>query len=156
MGNDKVQVEKTGESRAGVSARTPWRHRLALLGIAGLLLVVVAACGTLDQPAPAQPAQAAEVRQVSADEIADAMEQDRFYADYGQVTLVVQGTVAAVHPRETATMVRLGTNASTKVLCEVAGQPPKVQVGDAVTVQAPAASVQRNASMVVLKNCAIR
>lgn len=129
-----------------------WIQRLLLL----FLLLTLPACGlsqTLRSgtPTPAPPAQV----QVTADEVARAMQADEFYSDYRGDLLEVTGKVKFVNQQGSSTQLELQTNLQTKVVCELANQTITARPGDLVTVQTMSANVERAPSTVLLKECRI-
>jgi hypothetical protein len=119
-----------------------------------LFLAVLPACGLLRQPVQ-KPAGSPPTAQVTADEIARAMQEDHFFSDYRLTTLVVQGTVASVDHQGKDRVVTLGTSIPTHVLCDLGVQPYNGKKGDAITVQSPSSGAERAPSAVLLKNCQI-
>ena len=91
------------------------------------------------------------VVQVTADEIARAMQEDNFYGEFSPNMLQVKGTVLSV----TGSEIELQTSVPTRVLCDLATAANGIQPGDSITVQALAADAQRAPSAVVLKNCSL-
>jgi predicted small lipoprotein YifL len=135
---------KSGHSRAGSFA-----------ACAILLLVGLAACGLFREPlATPRPTT---VAQVTADQVAQAMDEDRFYATYGQTTLLIQGTVAAVDQQPDDFIVTLATGVRTKVLCDLGNKAPAVKVGDIIIVRSadPEHDVARRDAAVLIHNCTL-
>src|SRR5258708_25899139 len=98
-------------------------HLARLAGCALVLLICLPACGLLREPlATPRPTS---VVQVSADQVAQAMDDDRFYATYGQTTLLIQGTVAAIDPQPGHFILTLATSASTQALCGLGKNAPQ-------------------------------
>ena len=123
--------------------------------LAALALLLLAACGIFREPqATLRPTT---VVQVTADDVAQAMDEDRFYSTYGQTTLLVRGTVAALDPQPNHFTVTLATGVRTKVLCDLGSQTPSVHVGDVITVRSadPENDVQRQDAAVLIKNCTL-
>lgn len=116
-----------------------------------LLLVALPACslsGVLRRSTPTP----VEV-QVTADQIAQAMQEDEFFSDYRGDMLLVTGKVNAVNQKDRDTRLELETSLPTKVVCELGTQTITAKPGDSVTVQAQAAEAERAPSAVLLKNC---
>jgi hypothetical protein len=138
-------------------ARQPvvWGHlpmRLCCSAITLLLAATLSACIAF-RPAPATPPLAPV--QLSPDQLALAMQEDRFFADYGQQTLLVRGTVASVSNEKNHHIVELRTGSPIRVLCDLGQAPLPEQPGDAITVRAPASEAVRRpqASAVMLTVC---
>jgi hypothetical protein len=128
-------------------------QRLSVAAI--LVLICLSACGLLREPLPTP--QPTSVVQVSADQVAQAMDDDHFYAAYGQTTLLIQGTVAAIDPQPEHFILTLATSGSTQVLCDLGSQVAAIKVGDSVTVRSadPEKDVARQDAGVLIRNCTI-
>ncbi len=135
-------------------------------GLAGALtlalLAGLSACSLLrESPAAAQPGStpnpAFPVVHVTADQVAQAMEEDHFFADYGYTTLLIQGTVLSARRQAGDLVISLDTSVPTKVMCNLGNYAGIVQVGSTVTVQSvyPERDASRQPSAVMIKNCSI-
>jgi len=126
--------------------------RLALLAVLAALL---AGCSVFRQALPTP--RPTTVAQVTADQVAQAMDNDEFYSTYGHTTLLVQGTVTAVDPQPAHFTLTLATGVRTKVLCDLGQQTPAIKVGDAVTIRSadPENDVARQDAAVFIKNCTL-
>ena len=113
----------------------------------------LSACSGLRQQVPTpQP----EVRHVTADEIALAMQQDHFYSDYNPYSLIVQGIVTDVLHENQDTIVELATQIDTKVWCDFGKHAPGVKTGENIEVLSPNAHLaQRHSKAVLLVDCSI-
>lgn len=124
-----------------------------LLGWAGAfaiglaLLIGLTACGQ-------RPTALNKAVLVSADQIAKAMQGDRFYSDYGHQTLLVKGTVQSVVKLNADWVALLGTSVPMKVACHFGPESPKVRVGQTIIVQS--AEGERGAPDMSLRNCRLR
>ena len=118
-----------------------------------LMFTSLAACGSRESSTAPQVTSATPVVHVTAEQIAQAMQDDRFFADYGNTTLVVQGIVSSVTQQNGDVIIRLKTSGPMKVLCHLGNHLPKLTVGDTITVQS--ADPQRNGSAVGLWNCSV-
>jgi len=155
--------ERTSASvkRLHINHRNPpvwWLIHSLPLGIICLLFTSLAACGGLREPQPAaQPNPILPIVHVTSDQIARAMQEDRFFAVYGQTTLLIQGTVLSVNQQGNDLVVALDTSLSIKVLCDIGSQSAAVHVGDTITVKSayPERDASRQPSAVMLKNCSI-
>ena len=132
----------------------PARLTLSLVALA-LLLGALAACSVFRQALPTPVPTT--VAQVTADQVAQAMDDDEFYSTYGHTTLLIQGTVAALDPQPSHFTLTLDTGVRTKVLCDLGQQTPPIKVGDTVTVRSanPENDVQRQEAAVFIKNCTL-
>ena len=129
-------------------------HHISLSTATGIVLMAVSVvgCGAWS---PGSPSPATGTLQVTANQVAVAMQEDRFFADYGSAMLVVRGTVTSVNHQEN-TVVELGTNVPTKVSCDVGNRSYPVYVGETVRVTARASDAQRAQSMVTLERCSVQ
>ena len=128
---------------------------LLRLFLLAAILAGLSACGALRVQTP-QPTPTPKVIQVSADEIALAMQEDHFFADYNGYSLDVQGTVTAVSLQKDHYVLELATQIDTKVMCEFGSQAPGVKTGDSITVRSMDASqALRAPNAVILVNCSM-
>lgn len=120
-----------------------------------LLLISLSACGLFREPLPTP--RPTTVAQVTADQVAQAMDDDAFYATYGQTSLLIQGTVAAVDQQTNHFIVTLATGVRTKVQCDLGNKAPAVKVGDTITIRSanPEQDVARQDAAVLIHNCTI-
>lgn len=129
------------------------------VGILVAILTSLAACGARPgAPSTVLPEPTFPVARVTADQVARAMQQDRFFAAYGRSTLLIQGTVSAVDQRGRDLVVELGTSGPARVQCDLGARVSTVRVGDAITVESvnPQRDVSRVGAAVLLRNCTIR
>jgi hypothetical protein len=139
-------------SHARGSKHLPVEILLLFLLLAGSN--TLSGCGLLRQQVATPTPQ---VVQVTADEIALAMQEDHFYTDYNPYALEVQGVVTDVRQVNKDYVLELATQINTKVLCDFGGQAPKAKKGDSVEVYCPDAhGAQRQNNTVFLVNCTIR
>ena len=89
--------------------------------------------------------------QVTAQEIAQAMQDDSFFSDYGGDILQVRGTVQGVMQSSGGAVVTLGTSIPTVVRCHVDGNMPSLTAGTEITVESPEG--QREDGAVGLLKC---
>ncbi len=133
------------------------KNHFAKISISLLLLVfILSACGVFREQVPTPTPQPADTSSVTADEIAQAMQEDHFYADYRGMTLVIHSTLASLNQQSGEWMLELKTTGSEKVFCDLGHQTTSAQVGDAVTVQSPGSDAQRDGSAVILGNCVLK
>jgi hypothetical protein len=93
------------------------------------------------------------VRQVTPDQLAQAMQADDFYSTYREDALVVRGRVAAVLRSDTGTTVVFETQTSFGASCRMAAGSATVAVGATITVVTVAASAERQPAQVLLASC---
>lgn len=114
------------------------------------VVVVIAACAA---PAPtASPSGSPSILRVTADDVARAMGEDRFFSDYGGRILVISGTIGDLQLSGTNARIALLTTTSAVVICETFGEPA-VQPGDTIQVRARASDGVKDASGVLLRSC---
>jgi hypothetical protein len=129
--------------------------RLTSYVAGAILLICLSACGLFREPlATPRPTT---VAQVTADQVAQAMDDDTFYATYGQTSLLIQGRVAAVDQQANHFIVTLATGVRTKVQCDLGNKAPAVRVGDTITIRSanPEQDVSRLDAAVLIHNCTI-
>jgi hypothetical protein len=118
---------------------------------------IVGGCTVLNPPIPTPlPTPTPSIVRVTASEVAAAMQQDRFFAEYGQATLLVQGTVASVSQQNGREIVDLRVGEPTKVLCDLASPSVQVRDGATITVRVQGGDARREQGAVVLANCVVQ
>ena len=136
--------------------RTRRKHRFSSIVLLVLLLANfsgLSACSLVRQQVPTPQL---EVKHVSADEIARAMQEDHFYSDYDPYALIVQGVVTDVRQENNAYILELGTQIDTKVLCDFGNRAPQAKAGESIQILSPRASqAQRQPNAVLLADCSI-
>lgn len=134
---------------------SPYRALSLRLGLIGFLLLGLAACSVLRQQLPTPTPAPQIILQVTADQIARAMQEDHFYSDYETYTLRVQGTVSGLTQQGSGLTIELNTTVGTGVYCEMRGSAPDLRPCEAITVTAPGNEAQRSPGAVLLKHCAL-
>ena len=132
------------------------RPKTALIACATLaLLTLLAGCSVFRQ-APPTP-QPTTVVQITADQAAQAMHDDNFYATYGRNALLIQGSVAAVDPQPNHLIVTLATGLETRLLCDLGSQTAAIKPGDVLTVRVtdPENDVLRQDAALFIRNCGL-
>ena len=95
------------------------------------------------------------VRQVTPDQLAQAMKADEFYSDFREDTLLVRGQVASVYGNAGGITLEFQTDGGMKTLCGLEQYPTATLKGKTVTVVTEGANAQRVSSGVFLSNCVI-
>ena len=134
------------------------RKRLPIMILMlALFLVSLSACSLnhVLRAAPATPLPPISV-QVSADQIAAAMQADEFFSDFRSELLLVTGKVSAVNQTGNTTQIELETSLPTKVRCDLSAPASAIKPGDQITVKALAADAERAPAAVLLKKCAVQ
>ncbi|HEV2591973.1 MAG TPA: hypothetical protein VGU02_08770 [Gaiellaceae bacterium] len=85
--------------------------------------------------------------------IARAMQDDRFFADYHERTLVVTGTVASFAREPRGVTVRFRTPPGFAAFCDLEGAALRLRRNQELTVIAEGATAERQSSAVMLRNC---
>jgi hypothetical protein len=146
----QIPVNFASHKRGG-GERKPFEILLLILLLAGGY--TLSACGLLRQQVATPTPQ---VVHVTADEIALAMQEDHFYADYNPDALMVQGVVTDVRQANNDYILELATQIDTKVLCDFGSQAPNAKKGDSIEVYSPDAhAAQRQDHAVWLVGCSI-
>jgi hypothetical protein len=85
------------------------------------------------------------------------MQDDQFFTDFGDTTLLVEGTLAAIEQQGGHTRLRLATGQAFDVVCDSGQQTPAIEVGQLITVRSanPRRDASRDASSVLLANCSL-
>jgi len=123
--------------------------KLILIGaLAAILIVGLGAFwfGTL------RARQNVGIVRVGVAEVANAMQQDRFYADYGDTVLLFSGKVSTVKQGDKATLVTFVTDRPYSVICQFPTNQT-VKVGQTLSVAAPGGNADRQPHGVLLHNC---
>ena len=113
--------------------------------------VAVAACAAPSTTTASPSAKPTTVR-ITADDAARAMAADRFFSDYGEAVLVIDGTVGDVTPSGANARIALTTSTPAVVICETFGAPA-VKAGDMLQVRVRASDALRDDAGVLLRNC---
>ena len=130
------------------------RPKIALLACATLaLLLALSGCGVFRETPPT-PLPTTVVK-ISADQAAQAMQDDNFYATYGHSTLLIKGSVVAVDPQPNHLIVTLATSLPTQVQCDLGSLAAAVKPGDTLTLRVtdPENDVLRQDGALFIKNC---
>jgi hypothetical protein len=130
--------------RTGINDQSQ-RSRFRLGVAAAFLAILVAGC-SLVATSPSGP-----TAYLSADAVAQAMQDDQFFANYGGDTLLVSGVVGSITTESGSTTVEFVTSIPTKVRCDLGAATTTAKVGDAITVRSDAG--ERQPSAVLLRNC---
>jgi hypothetical protein len=93
------------------------------------------------------------VSRVTPDQIAEAMKDDRFFADYRERTLLVTGTVGSLTGDVGGEIVRFRTASRFAALCDLRDNAPRAHRGQQLTVVAEGATAERQSAAVMLRHC---
>jgi hypothetical protein len=128
----------------------------------GRLLILVAVLGALVGVAgmsfffgDAYAVGSLSVRQVTPDQLAQAMKADEFYSDFREDTLLVRGQVASVYGNAGGITLEFQTHGAMKTLCGLEQYPTATLKGKTVMVVTEGANAQRVSSGVFLSDCVI-
>ena len=97
--------------------------------------------------------EALRVSHVTPSQIAKAMKEDRFFADYRERTLLVTGTIESVTGDSGGVIVRFRTVSRFAALCDLRDRGSAVRRGVRLTVIAEGATAERQSAAVMLRNC---
>lgn len=92
------------------------------------------------------------VEKVTAAQLADAMQQDRFYSTYGDTAVLFSAKVASVTTQGDTSLVTFSTGRPYALVCQF----PKavaLRPGQTLSVAAPAGRAERQKQGVLLHNC---
>ena len=92
------------------------------------------------------------VVRVTSAQLADAMQQDDFYSNYGGAAVLFNGKVASVTVNNDASLVTFNTGRPFNVVCQFPEAVSYTQ-GQVVAVAAPAGSAERQPHGVLLHDC---
>lgn len=96
--------------------------------------------------------QSVGIERVTAGQLADAMQQDSFYSDFGNAAVLFSANAESVKTHGNASLVTFTTGRPFNVVCQF----PKAvsfKSGQKVSVAAPAGSAERETHGVLLHNC---
>jgi hypothetical protein len=137
----------------------PMKSRSSIwIGMLILLLLNLAGCGLMRQTAPTPGGSSAlPTLEVSADQIALAMQNDEFFSDYRGDSLIIHGVVSSISQQGNDWVVELKTNIATRVFCNLGNLSVTAQAGDAITVVSdyPNRDVSRQGPDLLIKNCTV-
>ncbi|MGI9147808.1 MAG: hypothetical protein ACR2IK_14865 [Chloroflexota bacterium] len=143
-----------------VEDKRPFQPWMLVPGaVVGLALSGLMACGSpAAQHASPDPTPTLPSVQVTADQVAQSMQDDQFFEQFGDTTLIIRGTVAAVDQQGSHTRLKLATSLPLGVVCDTSPPSPAVNVGESITVEStnPRRDASRDASSVVLNDCRLR
>jgi hypothetical protein len=129
--------------------------RSRLLGLAGLVILLVGIGGAAFFLGNSIALGNLSVRRVSPDQAAEAMQNDEFYSDYREVTLLVTGTVVSERTTSGGTVIQLATTTTLKTYCQWSQSPSPLQDGETITVVTEGYNAVRLPSGVSLSDCII-
>ena len=95
------------------------------------------------------------IRQVTPDQLAQAMKADEFFSDFREDTLLVRGQVASVYRVAGGTVLKFDTHHGMTTLCGLGHFPTGTLSGKIVTVVTEGAEARRISSGALLSNCVI-
>jgi len=102
-----------------------------------------------------QSVKAMTIKRVTPHQLAEAMKDDRFYADYRKSALLVGGTVASVGPRGGHLIVGFKSDSSYGVSCDLGAATVAPRVGQAFTVLTVGQAAERLPAAVLLRGCVV-
>ena len=123
-----------------------------------IFLILQTGCSALRETPPTPALEMAlPTVQVTADQIAQAMDQDAFFSTYAFNALIIRGVVSSIDGQSGALIIALKTSGASRVLCDLGNQNTAVHVGDSITVEAafPNQDVIRQGADVLIRNCSL-
>lgn len=93
------------------------------------------------------------VKETTPDQIAAAMQNDQFYSDYNEATLVVDGVVTSVHGDGGGGLVEFQTHGGFAMQCQFDQYPTTIHAGELISVMTEGAAAERLTAAVVLRGC---
>jgi len=93
------------------------------------------------------------VLETTPDHLAAAMQNDHFYSDYNEDTLVVRGLVGSLTGDRTGAVLQFQTASAFTTRCQFDQYPATVHPGDTISVLTEGATAERLASAVLLRGC---
>ena len=93
------------------------------------------------------------IRTVTPDQVANAMKDDDFYANYRENTLLISGTVASVSKQHNDLVIGFKTSSSYRALCDFGSSSTTVHVGDTLTALTEGGVAERQPAAVLLAHC---
>jgi hypothetical protein len=121
-----------------------------LIGVLGLLAGVGGAAFFLGERAALDNLTVVDA---TPDQLAAAMQNDHFYADYNEHTLLVRGLVASLTSGGGGAELQFQMQGGFTTRCQFDQYPATVHPGDSVVVVTEGATAERMASAVRLKEC---
>ena len=97
--------------------------------------------------------EALRIQEVTPTQIANAMQEDRFFAEYRERTLLVTGAVTSLSADKHGERVRFRTRSRFGALCDLRGRIRGVRPSARITVIAEGATAERQSAAVMLRNC---
>ena len=94
--------------------------------------------------------QVAGIQRVTPAEMADAMQQDNFYSNYGGAALLFSGTITSINEKNGMSLAVINTGRPYSVTCQFT---TPVSSGETISIAAPGGSAERLPQGVLLHNC---
>ena len=124
--------------------------------IAAVALLVVGAAGVGGFAlGDVQSVRAMTVERATPHQLAEAMKDDRFYADYRRSALIVSGTVASVGRRRGHLIVGFQTDSSYGASCDLGMATVAPRLGETFTVLTVGQAAERLPAAVLLRGCVV-
>jgi hypothetical protein len=93
------------------------------------------------------------VHETTPDQLAAAMQNDQFYSDYNEATLVVRGSVASLTGDGGGAVVQFQTQGGFTTQCQFDQYPATLHAGDMISVMTEGATAERLTTAVLLRGC---
>lgn len=95
------------------------------------------------------------VLETTPDQLAAAMQNDHFYSDYNEDTLVVHGLVASMAGDGSGAVLQFQAQSAFTTRCQFDQYPATVHPGDTLSVVTEGATAERLTSAVLLRGCSL-
>lgn len=95
------------------------------------------------------------IKRVSPEQLATAMQQDRFYSTYGENTLLVTGAITAVGKQDNNLVATFKTSASFKAQCDLGNNNQNLPTDQEVTLVTEGSTARRLPNAVLLMDCTL-
>jgi hypothetical protein len=129
--------------------------RLRLLELAGVLVLLAVVGGAAFFLGDSRALSELSVLRASPGQAANAMQNDEFYSDYRESTLVVTGTIASEQTNSSGTLIQLTTSPPFRTYCQLSQSTSQLHDGETVTVITEGYNAVRLPSGVSLSDCTI-
>lgn len=96
--------------------------------------------------------QSVGIVKVSPTQLADAMQRDGFYRQYGDAAVLFTGKVVNIQQKNSVTVTTFATSSTYALECQFNGEG-QIKVGDTLSVAAPGGSAERLPKAVLLHDC---
>ena len=133
---------------------TNYMKKRMILGLLALVVLLLFGAGCFFA-GERHGLQQMTVKRVSPEQLATAMQQDRFYSTYRENTLLVTGTITSVEKQGNNLVATFKTSASFKAQCDLGGNDQNLPTDREVTLITEGATARRLPNAVLLTDCTL-